>query len=463
MKKMGATEELVDFCSSLTYKDFPPEVIDKVKYHALDFMGVAARGSLVESSKVMFGLIKDMGSDPKGSVVIGTDMRALCQYAALANGTSSHSLDMDDVSNEASVHPAVVIFPAAFAAGELAGCDGKKFTEGVLLGYEVMVRLGIAQNPMSLYARGFYPTAICGIFGAAVAASKILDLNKEQMLSALGIAGSQAAGIMEFMNSGGWTHRMHTGWAAHNGILAALLAERGFKGPSAIIEGRYGFLRCYSDGSDLSKVLANLGDSYEITKISVKPYACCRYEHGSIDGILRIMKDHNLKAAEVKDVILGILKAGWGIIAEPIELKRNPKTVVDAIASMPFGAAVAILYGKASVDEYTQENVDSPKIKELMNKVSCVQDPELERVFPKQWPATVEIVTKDGRRFSTRIDYPKGDPENPFSWEELIDKYNDLSSLVYSQGRRNEILRRLKALEDEKKMADFCSLLLTNT
>ena len=256
---------------------------------------------------------------------------------------------------------------------------------------------------------------------------------------------------------------MHTGWAAHNGILAALLAERGFKGPSTIIEGRYGFLRCYSDGSNLSKVLANLGDSYEITKISVKPYACCRYEHGSLDGILRIMKEHNLKAAEVKEVILGILKAGWGIIAEPMELKRNPKTVVDAITSMPFGAAVAILYGKASVDEYTQENVDSPKIKELMNKVSCVQDPELERVFPKQWPATVEIVTKDGRRFSTRIDYPKGDPENPFSWEDLIDKYNDLSSLVYSQGRRNEILRWLKVLEDEKKMADFCSLLLTNT
>ena len=127
------------------------------------------------------------------------------------------------------------------------------------------------------------------------------------------------------------------------------------------------------------------------------------------------MKEHNLKAAEVKEVILGILKVGWDIIAEPMELKRNPKTVVDAISSMPFGAAVAILYGKASVDEYTQENVDSPKIRELMSRVSCVQDPELEKVFPKQWPATVEMVTTDGRRFFTRIDYPKGDPQNPFS------------------------------------------------
>jgi 2-methylcitrate dehydratase PrpD len=127
---------------------------------------------------------------------------------------------------------------------------------------------------------------------------------------------------------------------------------------------------------------------------------------------------------------------------------------------MPFGAAVTILYGNASVDEHTQENVDSPQVKELMAKVSCVQDPELEKVFPAQWPATVEIVTKDGRKFATRVDYPKGDYKNPLSWDELIAKFDTLSSLIYPQDKRGEILARLKKLEDERKMANFCALLL---
>ncbi len=457
---MEETRKLVDFCSNLTYKDFPTEVIDKAKYLALDFVGVTARGSLVDSSSVIYDVIEEIGRKPDGSVVIGTDLRASCQYAALANGTAAHSVELDDLHNESSVHPEVVIFPTAFAVGEFADCDGEKLIEGVVLGYEVMCRLGRAQNPVNPYARGFYPTGICGVFGAAMAAARIFDLNREQMLSALGIAGSQASGVMEWRTDGTLTHRFHSGWAAHNGIIAALLARGGFTGPSTIIEGDCGFLRCYSDGPDISKVLAGLGDSYMIMGVSTKSYSCCRYEHSSIDGILQIIREHGLKAEEIERVTCGILKAGWDIVAEPMELKRNPRTVMDAIASMPFGAAVAILYGNASVDEHTQENVDSPKVKELMAKVFCVQDPELEKVFPEQWAATVEIVTKDGRKFSIRVDCPKGDYNNPLSWEELIAKYNSLSSLVYPQGKRSEILARLEKLEGEKRIADFCTLLL---
>lgn len=457
---MGTTRELVDFCSKLSYEDLPTEVIDKVKYLALNFIGVAAGGSLVDSSGIIYDVIKEISLKPDGSVVIGTNLRAFCQYAALANGTASHSLELDDLHNGSSVHPAVVIFPAALAASEFTDGDGKKFIEGAVLGYEVMARLGKAQNPINPYARGFYPTGICGVFGAAMAAAKIFNLNKEQMLNALGIAGSQASGIMESAIDSTWTFRLHSGWAAHNGVIAALLARRGFTGASTVIEGDHGFLRCYSDGSDLSQVLAGLGDSYEIMETSTKSYSCCRYEHSSIDGILRIVREHNLKAEEIEEVICGILKAGWSIIAEPIELKRNPRTVEETMGSMPFGAAVAILYGNASGDEHTQENVDSPKVKELMAKVSCVQDPELEKVFPEQWPATVEIVTRDGRRFSTRVDYPKGDYKNPLSWDELIAKFDNLSSSVYPQDKRGEILARLKDLEDEEKIADFCALLL---
>ena len=425
----------------------------------MDFLGLAARGSLVESSRTMYRLIADIGLNPEGSVIIGTDMRAAPQYAALANGTSAHSLELDDTSKEASAHPGVVVFPAAFAAGDLTDCNGKRIIEGVIAGYEVMLRLGKALNPANHYARGFHPTGTCGAFGAAAAVSKILNLDQEQTISALGIAGSQAAGSMEFLNGGAWTKRLHPGWAAHSGIIAALLAERGFKGPSTIIEGRFGFLHSYSDGADSSKVLRDFGKPFEIMKTSMKPYACCRYKQAPIDGIISIMKENNLKAEEVKSVTLGILKAGFPLVAEPEESKYNPKNVVDAQFSMPFGAAVAILYGKASLNEYTPENIGSAQIKEIMRRVSCVEDSELDRVFPKQWPASVQIVTQDGRRFSTRIDYPKGDPENPLTQEEVLSKFNDLTSAIYPAEKRQRIVSRIRTLEREKNVKEFSKLL----
>lgn len=457
----GATKAMVDFCTGLSYGELPPAVIDRVKYLALDFLGVATRGSRVESSQAVRGFIRDVGAATNGGVIIGTSLKARYQYAALANGTAAHSLELDDVSNESSSHPGVAIFPAALAASELTGGDGRKFMEAVVLGYEVMIRLGKALSPASHYARGFHPTGTCGAFGATTVAAKILNLDSEQMLSALGIAGSQAAGSMEFLAGGAQTKRLHPGWAAHNGIVAALLARAGLTGPATIVEGRFGFLRAYSDSPDLSQFLAGLGESFEVMRISLKPYACCRYKQGPIDGILKIMKENKLRVTDVKQVKLGILKAGFPIILEPRELKYNPQTVVDAQFSMPFGAALALLYGKAGLDEYTEANLRSPELRELMSRVVCVADPELDKVYPKKWPASVEIITKDERKLSTKINYPKGDPENPFSWEELIQKFNHLSAPVFPEDRRAEIISRVRSLETEASISSLSSLLAT--
>jgi 2-methylcitrate dehydratase PrpD len=455
----GATRAMVDFCISLSYEGLSPEVVDRVRYLALDFLGVAVRGSRAESSGAVRHFIRDVGADTNGGVIIGTNLRARYQYSALANGAAAHSLELDDVSNESSSHPGVAIFPAALAASELSGGGGRKFIEAVVLGYEVMIRLGKALSPASHYARGFHPTGTCGTFGATAAVAKILNLDREQTLSALGIAGSQAAGSMEFLAHGAWTKRLHPGWAAHNGIVAALLARRGFTGPATIVEGRFGFLHSYSDNSDLSRFLAGLGESFEVMRVSLKPHACCRYKQGPIDGILKIMQENNLRAQDVTQVKLGILEAGFPIILEPRELKYNPRTVVDAQFSMPFGAALALLYGKAGLDEYTEANLNSPQVRELMSRVSCVADPELDKVYPREWPASVEIITKDGRKLSTRIDYPKGDPENPLSWEELIQKFNYLAAPVFSADRRAEIVSRVRSLETEPTVSGLANLL----
>ncbi len=457
---MEITKKLVKFCTALKYNDLPLEAVDMVKYYALDFLGVIARGSQEESSKAMYRFMGDLGMPNEGGVVIGTNLKTPFQYSALANGTAAHSLEFDDVNNEASLHPGVAIFPAAIAACEMADKGGKEFIEGVVLGYEVMIRLGKALGPKEHYSKGFHPTGTCGTFGAAATVAKIMGLSEQQTLNAMGLAGSQAAGSMEFLTQGAWSKRMHPGWAAHNGIIACLLAKNGFTGPSTIIEGKFGFLHAYSDNANPDKAVKGLGESFEILKCSIKPHACCRYMQSSIDAILEIIKENKIKPADIEKITLGILQAGYSIIASPIESKRSPQTIYEAQFSMPYGAAIAILFGKATLDEFTQDLLHSPEIKTLMEKVYCVKDPELDKVYPKHWPAAAEIKTKAGKVFSIRLEYPKGDPENALSWDELIEKFNGLASSIYSLALREKIIEQVKNIDDIEKLKPWVTTLL---
>ena len=457
---MELTKEIIQRCHDLNYNDLSDDVIDRTKYLLLDYIGVAARGSLSDSSIPILRLVQDIDKTADGAVVIGTNIRVSPPLAALANGTAAHSLELDDVVNEASLHPAVVIMPAAMAAAQIADGSGKELIAAIVSGYEVAIKLGIALDPAAHYARGFHPTGTCGTMGAAITAAKLLGLNQRGMTNALGIAGSMAAGSMEFLSDGTFTKRLHPGWAAHSGIMATLLAREDFTGPGTILEGRFGFLHSYSPKSNAEKILKDWGKPYEIMKTSIKPHSCCRYKQGPIDGIIEIMHANRLNPSDIEKVVVGILKAGFALVAEPEELKRNPMSVVDAQFSMPFGAAVAMLQGKATLDEYTLENVKSSQVKELMDRIHCVEDPELEKEYPKKWPASVNIVTKDGKQFSARIDYPKGDPENPLSWDELIDKFKNLISPVFSMAKQDEIFDRVRSMEQEDNIKSFSMLLL---
>jgi len=435
-------------------------VIDKVKYFFLDFIAVACRGSQEDSSKSICRSFREMRCGDRGGVIVGTKRRAPYLYAALANGASAHAIEMDDVNNEASLHPGVVVFASALASGEMVHATGRRFIGGVVAGYEVMIRLGKALGPENSYRQGFHPTAICGTFGSCVTSAKLIGLNEARMVNAMGIAGSQAAGSMEYLAQGAWTKRFHAGWAAHSGMMAAQLAKKGFKGPSSIIEGRDGFLHAYSKGADPSKVLEGVGSGFEILQTSVKPHACCRYMQPPIDGVLQIVMENDLQPDQVEKVKLGLLRAGFPLIADPIEKKYCPESIVDAQFSMPFGAAVALIYRKAGLEEFQLSNISSEKVKRIMRLVECVVDPELDRTFPKQWCATIEILTKSGKRYFTKIEHCKGDPENPLSWEELIEKFGDLSGRFLTKERRLKIIGQIKNLERIQDLRGWSSLLL---
>lgn len=457
---MNLTRAVAQKCVEIEYDRLPEEVIDRVKYLTLDYLGVAARGSLSESSRPVYHAVRRLDESGTGVPVIGTDFRVAPPYAALANGISAHSLELDDVVNAASLHPGVAVISAAISAANISNCCVKEFIEGVVAGYEVTVKLGIALDPAAHYERGFHPTATCGTMGAAVAVAKILGLSHKKTTNALGIAGSQAAGSMEFLAEGAFTKRFHAGWAAHSGLMAALLARENFTGPGTIIEGKFGFLHSYSDRSDPERVLKGWADPYEVMKTSIKPHACCRYKQGPIDGVLRIVRENNLRADDVEIIETSVLSAGAALVAEPAPLKQNPKSIVDAQFSMPFGAAVAVLFGKATLNEYTLENLASEEVRSLMKRVTCVKNPELDKMFPQKWPASVKIISKDGRSFQESVEFPKGDPENPLTWDEIIEKFNDLASPVYSPERRKQIVAALRGLEKDQPMSAMVEMLL---
>ncbi len=452
------TRQLAAFCHGLDYEQLSSEVIDRAKYFFLDYLGVAVRGSLSESSQPVYRLTAGLEMPGTGTI-LGRPEKTAVPYAALANGTSAHSLELDDTHQGGSIHLGVSVFSAALAVAEQVGASGQAFLTSAVAGFEAAARLAMAVRPKEHYGRGFHPTATCGTFGAAVSAGRLLGLTEEQLLSALGIAGSQAAGSMEFLTEGAWTKRLHPGWAAFSGLHAALLAREGFVGPTTIVEGRDGFLKAYSNDPDPSKISAGLGTDFQILHTAVKPHACCRYTQAPIDAVLALVREHDIRPADVKTITIGMLETGIPVICEPSERTYHPANVVEAQFSLPFGVAVAVSRRRAGLEEFAPTMLQDADVLAIMPKVAYTHDPALEENYPKEWPAWARMELTDGREVSARVRFPKGDPDNPLSWQELIDKYQGLVGSVWESQQGETVQDAVRQLENESNMQDFARLL----
>src|SRR4029077_8412809 len=452
------TRTLVFFSHALNSKDLSSEVVERTKYLLLDYLGVAIAGSLTESSQPVYSMLARSAS-PGPCTVIGTASQTSPEYAALANGAAAHSVELDDTHQAGSIHPGVVMFSTAIALSEIQpDIDVGQFVTAVVAGYEVAARLGIALQPKSHYELGFHPTSTCGVFGAAVTAAKLLHLSDEQMLSAVGIAGSMAAGSLEFLADGTWTKRLHPGLAAQNGILAANLAAEGFKGPPTILEGRDGFLWGYSRKAKPELVTQDLGQNFEIMRTSIKPHACCRYMQAPIDGLIELATAHDIHPEQVARIEVAVWEAGWPLVCEPRKRKYSPSNVVDAQFSMPYGAAVALTDRSAGLDQFTSDSFHSPQIKTLMDKVVLQKDNRIEKNFPEEWPAIVQVHLTNGKHFEKHVRFPKGDPENPLTWQELTVKFHSLALRVFPKSRCEEIINSVKDLKSSSVLRDIWKL-----
>jgi 2-methylcitrate dehydratase PrpD len=364
--------------------------------------------------------------------------------AALINGALAHSLDFDDTHAEASLHSSAPIVPAALAAAEMTGASGKDLIAAVVAGYEVQIRLSLALNPTEHYDRGFHPTATCGVFGATAAAAKLLGMDADGIRSAFGIALSQAAGSMEFLADGAWTKRSHVGQAAQNGLICAVMAAEGFKGPEHAFEGRWGFLHAYAPHADPDKATADLGETWETMRLAVKPYPSCRYSHAAIDGLVALMKEHGLSAEEVEEVEIGLPETGWKIIGGP-EDKTNPQSVVDGQFSMPFCAAVALREGGLTWDDY-KKHLSDEATRALTKKVRAVVDARAEAEFPANMAGLARVKTAKGE-FETFVAVPKGEPSNFLADSEFRAKFDGLCAPYLGEQGAHRLADSLLALE----------------
>src|SRR6266480_3150435 len=415
------TADLARFCARLQYADLSATVRERVRYLLLDHLAVTIRGSALPSSLAGYQMLEQMAiGNINTATIFGRQERAEAAWASLANGIAAHGLEMDDVENRSSLHPGVIVFPAALALAEQIGSQPADFYSAVIAGYEVTLRVGAALNPASSYERGFHPTAVCGTLGAAAASSRLVRLAPGQTNMALGIAGSMAAG---------------------------------FVGPTSILESSYGFLQAYSSASDISQLVRKEEDEFAIMQVSIKPYACCRYMHGPIDCLFEIIHTYHPNPEHIELVRCGVLTGGRGLIADPIDLKRQPKNVVEAQFSMPFGAAIALLTGTAGMSVFTNERIHDSKVQELMQRVECYSSTELDEYYPEEWRASASVRMADGREFSANVRHALGDPHNPLSWEQLEARFHELVAPVIVEDRkRKEIIERVKGLDTLEKI-----------
>jgi len=459
-EKESVAQSISKITNQTNFSDLPEELVERSKYFILDLLGCILGAKGVTSSKIMAQVMSNLGGNPQ-STVIGYTHKTSMPLAAMINSTTGHAFDMDDDHREGTLHASVVVFPAVLAAAEQCLVSGRELITAYALGSELMIRLGAAFKGLSYY-QGFHPTGTTGVFGAALGVGKILGLDPQKLTWALGIAGSQAAGLLAFGADGSWTKRLQAGHPAMTGVMSALLAREGYTGPATIFEGEQGFLKAYSykDDYDLNKVTDKFGSRWELEDNSIKPHSCCRFSGPAIDCALEIAKNNDIRPEDIEDVLLRINNWMIKALCEPSELKYNPVTVVDAQFSLPYAVAVGLVKKRASVPEFTDEAIKDPVVLETAKKVRWELDPDFEKLYPKVYPSAVIVTTKDGKQYSAQVDYPKGDQENPVSEAELLDKFNLLASATISKDRIDKIIDTVLSLEKVDDIRPLTGLLV---
>lgn len=467
---MDTIYKIVDHVVRTGFEGIPSHIREQGKRFILDTLGVAIAGSSAPGCQEVIEQMVTWGGRGESTIwVSGNKVPSV--HAALANGTLAHARDFDDTHDVASVHANAAVLPAAMAVAEAeGGVNGKELITALVLGVDISCRLGLS---IRLY-KGWHITAIAGFLGATIAVSKILGLNAEKMVHALGIAYSQTSGNMQTILDGGLTKRMQPAFAAKSAVLSGYLAARGVTGAHEVLDGRYGFFNLYDDYKEGEspkdqirftdsnfqygphQLTEDLGKRYEIENLSMKPYPCCRANHGMIGATLSIVFKQNIQPEDIEEVEVTISPWVANVVARPFRIDKN--FLVNAQFCASYNVAAAILRRDVFLDSFTEKAIKDLKVKALTDKVKLIVDPKIKHKVP----ITVKIRLKSGQVYSETVHTYKGMPEDPLTLKEVMEKFRKCARFSFKpieEVRVEALIEKVNHLDEMKDIKELAHLL----
>ena len=452
---MEATKILSSFCAETCFANLPESVVTVAKLAILDTLGCAF-GTYSEDpgrAEIINRVARALGA-PGLATVIGADMKASAPVAALANGVICHSIDFDDLHAEALTHTSCVVFPAALATAEEVGGSGKDLVTSFVLGFEVAVRVGMAVMP-SHYDH-WHSTATNGTFGAAVAAGKNYGFTVDQYVNALGFSGTQAAGLLTFLEFGDYSKSFNPGKAAFNGVLSAILVKEGGTAPPNMIENPKGYAQAYSTAPQLQKLTRGIDGGamvWEILNNMAKPFPSLSASHTAMEVTLRLVIDNDLQPADINKITVRTYNTVRSHFSN-----YQLDNAMTARLSVPYCVAECAATRNGGLEAFRIETIRSPAVQAMLKKVEIVVDPDLDKLHPGQLPSKIEITMTNGQVYKGEMYHAKGSPKNPFSTHELYEKFRRLATPTIGAERANQIVEMTEDLESIKNIRTFIRL-----
>lgn len=442
---MHVVERFADWAQEYRKGPLRAEVLHHAKRAVIDWYAALLPGAIVSPAVLLEKCLSE--ELDHGSARLALGRRASVRAAALINGTSAHTVEVDDIFRDGIYHPGAPTIAAALALAQASGASGEQFLRAVIVGYEISTRIGAAMG--RAHYRYWHNTGTIGVFGACAACAELLGLDAQRFAHALATVTTFSAGLQQAFRMDSMSKPLHAGRAAEAGVTAALAAREGVTGSLDVIEGDAGYGKAMSDDPDWDKALATLGQDFHITRMTFKNHTCCGHTFAAIDGALALQARMKLAAAGIERIRVGSYRA-----AKEVSGYESPQTAAEARFSLKYVVATALTHGSVRLAAFEPARIHDAATRDLMARIEVAIDPELDAAFPKQRAARVAFVARDGRREEFLQPTRVGDPDAPLSDAQLDAKYLELAAPVIGEARARGLLGRLWKLEQSKTVAE---------
>jgi 2-methylcitrate dehydratase PrpD len=447
------TERIADFTLSLQWDNIPKEVVEHGKLLLVDTFGVAMACAKMEHAVAIKRALLNLGSAQQCTLWGSMDKVQLAD-AILYNAGLIHGADYDDTHVGGIVHPSAAVVSTVVTVGEYVKASGKEILEAIIAGWEIITRLALAAKGR-FHDRGYHGTGIVAPFASACVAAKLLKLSGETLVNAMGICGSQAAALQEFLRDGTWVKKLHPGWAGHSAIYALMMAKEGFTGPRTVLEGDFGMWKTHLGTVDgLEDEFNNMGSLWHTLEITFKMYPVCHMTHSFIDCMLALQREYGFTADDLAAVECRIEPRCYHIVCEPREAKIRPQTDYMMRFSLPYVVAVAAAQKRMSPWEIDMKYARDPKIQALMDKITCIADSS--KSNPGYFPGWLQVTLNNGKVYTKCQPYELGTSQNLITGEAVVTKFSHNLSLFYTKGQRTQIYEQIKQFES---LGSVCELI----